>query len=519
MKKRHTVEHLGWIHNVRDRVLHHGAAGHKEVSESDLQFNAGELFVKMKLVRVAPYGSDVIFSHAIQPPFAWFNKVIHEEHLPELDFQEMFDDAMDIKYAVVDDCVLCFASYIWYLLSWQSKTLSGLISLALCVAAWKQSLIYACLWAIATVLLLLNGFGVQRQKMTTSGLNAPLNNKGFEIVAGWNSILQMEAFLLRVVIHKGGEVESERELRDFVTRGFRKGISSFTLQDVIHVLKDMDWVTPRGKNVEEAKIKPGSMVRIHERRRATVDKVFPPEQGTDRKRIEVHYDELEQHEETTAEICYEDELHVRTVMPQVPKVLLSGKVKQNIRKIGWQLDSGKKSNLLPVLRLISDVLTWKRPLLTALIAIYLVFRLVMAVLALCHPKNGFVTSFVWVMRNAGNIFLFAAVVASFILFAQPLNWLIPLIRMLSGWLVSKRRAPAIWAFHTPHLDLACATKRLPGPQEPHGPSNAELGDGVDEESGGASVASKEAAAPLLRRPGARRAWLPCAGRAPREDGE
>merc|ERR1719291_42877 len=101
----------------------------------------------------------------------------------------------------------------------------------------------------------------------------------------------MEAFLLRVVLHKGGEVVSEKELRDFVTRGFRNGVSSLTLPDVISVLKEMDWVTLRSKDVEETRVRPGSRVRIRERRRATVDRVLPAEQGTDRRRVRVNYDE------------------------------------------------------------------------------------------------------------------------------------------------------------------------------------------------------------------------------------
>merc|ERR1719291_500279 len=106
------------------------------------------------------------------------------------------------------------------------------------------------------------------------------------------------------------------------------------------------------------------------------------------------------------------------MIPRVPKALLSSKIKQNIRKAGWQIDSGKRSNILPALRLISDVLTWKRPLLTTLVVGFLVFRVTMALMHMFFP-NEFVTMFIWLMRNAGTIVLFAAVVVSFIIFAQP----------------------------------------------------------------------------------------------------
>lgn len=434
------------MRSMKERILQHGATSPDATGPP--QFNAGELLVRMKLVRVGLSESDVIFSHALQPPALFFNNVLLEEDLPELDIQELLDDAMDIKYAVLDDFVFCFASYIWYLATWQSKRLSGLIAFFICASSWNHELTVMCLYAVATVLLLLNRQEGQRKSMTTSGLNAPLNNTGFKLVVRWRSIPQMEVFLYRVVLDRGGQLVSERELHEFVAKGLYKGASSLALEEVINVLGTMDWVTFDSK---ETKVKPGSLVRIHERRRGTVEKIIPSEAGTDRMRVVVHYDEIDREDQDHMETCYEDHLHVRTVLPKIPKVLLPGKLKQNIRKIGWQLDYGKKSMVLPMLRFISDVLTWKTPLLTTVLAVYLVFRATMTSMEYFFP-GPFVNMSMWLLRNTSHIVLEVALCAFFTVFAQPLAWLLPLLRMLAGWRASRRQAPRLWAFFTPHPD-------------------------------------------------------------------
>ncbi|CAK0892568.1 unnamed protein product [Prorocentrum cordatum] len=430
------------------RKLKCRVTGHESASGTfDDQFNAGELLVRMRLTRVGDDPYDDLFAHAIQPQALSFNPVIREEALPELDVQEAFDDAMDIKYAVLDDFVFSFASYAWYVLSWQSRLLSGIISLCFLTCCWREDLLYACFHAVLAALLVLNCFERQRREMTTSGLNAPLNDEGFRAVANWRSVLQMEAFLVRVVVARGGQIELERELRDFVTMGFRRGIPSATLEDVVAVLKSMDWVTFHGRDKDEIRIREGSRVRIHERRRATVDQVLPPEACTGRRQVVVHYDEADDEEQLQTETLYEDEVHVRTAIPKIPNVLLSGKVKQEIRKVGWQIDSCKRSSVLPVLRWISEVLTWQAPMSTCILMAYLLFRVVLATLHFVNPHLCVVGMTVWFMRNLGHIGLATAVIASAVFLARPLQCLFPLARMLITWPASRTQDGEVGTHH------------------------------------------------------------------------
>jgi len=428
-------------------------------SSATQQFNAGELLVKMKLVRATPLDSDIMFSYALHPPALAFNPIVQEDALPEFDIQELFDDAMDVKFAVVDDFVLCFASYVWYLLSWNNQHISGPIILCLLLTCWSQPLIMACIYGILAALLVMNCREALRQQMTTSGLNAPLTNEGFLTVARWNSILQMETFLYRVMMHQGGQVLNERALHDFVATGFRelldpsKGFeeddTSLTLPDIVRVMKGMDWCSLQGKDLDDELIKVGSMVRIHERRRATVSSVLPAENGDGRKRYVVHYDELEGHEaEEECETLYEEQLHVRTLIPRVPKYLLSSKIKENFRKVAWQIDYGKRSAILPALQFISDVVTWKIAWVAGLIVAFFVLNMVMSLISFFEPGE-FLTDVIWISKHIGHYVFVAVVIISFLVFAQPLAWIIAAAKMLKEWFSSKRAAPDMWPFFTP----------------------------------------------------------------------
>lgn len=425
-----------------------------EAADSEaVQFNAGELFVSMKLVRLTDDDYDVMYSYALDPPCLSYNPVVQESQLPEFDIQEVFDDAMDVKFAVVDDFFLCFASYVWYLISWQSRLISGLIVLSLMLCCWTYSLINAVVHGILAALLLMNRLEGQRLQMTTSGLNAPLTNQGFLTVARWNSILQMEAFLVRVMLHQACQVTSERDLHDFVATGFREILdprsgfaeddTSLTLADVVRVLKGMDWVVT--KDVDDALIKQGTMVRIHERRRATVTKVLPPDSSTGNSRYVVHYDEINGDDDEDHEIVEDEEIHIRTLMPKIPKYMLGSKIKENVRKFAWQIDYGKKSAIIPALQQISDVLTWKKPLIAGLIFAVFVLRIIVNLIAFFYPEHSFSKIFA---RNLNHYIMVVILITSFVVFAQPLAWIRPMVIMRYEWATRKRVAPDMWPFFT-----------------------------------------------------------------------
>jgi len=498
---------------------------------ADQQFNAGELFVRMKMVMAAPSKYDVMFSYALDPPKLSFNPVIQASSLPELDIQELFDDAMDIKFSVLDDFVFCFFSYVWYLLSWQNKFVSGLITLCLLLSCWSKALIHGCVFGIMAALLLMNCREGQRQQMTTSGLNAPLTQKGFLIVARWNSILQMQAFIYRVMMHQGCQVLSERGLHDFVARGFRdlldpsRGFeeddTSLTLPDIVRVLKKMDWVAVNKKDVDEAVLKERSMVRIQERRRATVSRVLPPEIGEDRTRFVVQYDELDGTEENETEVLYADQLNVRTVMPKIPKYMISGKIQENIRKLAWQIDYGKHLAIIPALHTISDVMTWKIPLATFSMFAFCVFQMVIHVVSCFLPEGSF-SNLIWLSQNMGTFVLAAVLIVLFIVFAHPLGWIVPMFRMVKEWMTRKRTAPDIWPFFTRSegsgeaslvLDVRAMGSATPISKKDGAGSTSpkrvwSMIANTSSRDGGPEAESVNSEAPLLQPGPKRSSWLP-----------
>jgi hypothetical protein len=265
-------------------------------------------------------------------------------------------------------------------------------------------------------------------------------------------------------MHQGGQVMSERSLHDFVARGFRELLDPtgghaeddtlLTLPDIVRVLKEMDWVSTQSKDVDGDLIKEGSIVRIHERRRATVSSVLPPEAGSVKKRYLVQYDELEEGDEAEGDILYEEEMHVRTMMPKVPKYLLSTKIKENIRKVAWQIDYGKKSAVIPALQFIRDVVTWKKACLAGFIVAFFVIKIIVFLFCFCSNWNiidteGSVASLVWISEHAGDYVFIGVLILTFTVFAQPLGWIMPMARMRKEWHTSKRAAPDMWPFFTP----------------------------------------------------------------------
>jgi hypothetical protein len=432
-------------------VFHKGASMMKRLqgrhvdsgnSVDGYQYNAGELFVKMKLVRLQENTFDEYFALALIPPCLEFNAIILSDALPELDIQEAFDDAMDVKYAVLDDFVFCVASYVWYLVSWRQRWLSAMVSLILLVGSLNYDLWYVALHFIMAMLLLLNMNAGLRQDMTTSGLNAPITEKGFSIVARSRSIIQMEAFLLRAVVHRGGTVDSERELHDFVARAFRYGKPLPSLRTTLHVLAHQEWVTI---NKEETRIKSGTKVRINERRRATVQSVNDET---------VHFTYDEPPEPLDGE-CSIGDIVTRTVLPPIPQVMLNSKVKQSLRKLGFQIDAAKQSVILPMLKVTSDVVSWEKPLFTTLIFLYLVFRTILPTMnflinlgKLDADEFWWVPSMVWLFRNLVSVLAVSVFVGLFVLFAEPLAWIFPASRMFFNLRYQTRSAPAIWAFYS-----------------------------------------------------------------------
>jgi hypothetical protein len=309
-------------------------------------------------------------------------------------------------------------------------------------------------------LLVMNRNDDQRKQMTTSGLNAPLTNEGFLTVARWNSIAQMEAFIFRVMMHENCQVLSERMLHDFVATGFRdlldprKGFeedeTSLTLRDVVRVLKGMDWVKTGGQDVDDEVMKQGTRVRIHERRRATVQRVLPPDSTTQKTRYVAYYDELNGDEAEDHEILDDEQLHARTLMPKIPKYMLSSKIKEGVRKFAWQVDYGKKSAILPALQVVSDVLTWQKPVFAWLILAVLLIKVALNLIAFFLPAYALMA---WISSNTGHFVLVGVLILSFLVFAQPLAWIMPWVSMRSDWVRRKRTAPDTWPFFKQEDDL------------------------------------------------------------------
>ncbi|CAK0887254.1 unnamed protein product [Prorocentrum cordatum] len=254
-------------------ALHLDSAGNNSGTglPDEFQFNAGELRVKFVLSPSTSASYDKYFALGLTPPFAEFELLVQQDHLPDLNLQSLVDNTLDVKLALFDDFIMSFLLYMWYIMLWKSRVIS--LCCTITVICWlteypdedwaRLSTFVTCL-----IVLIVNFFENQRLSMTTGGPNAPLTEEGFNRVANWDDPWQMHVFMLRFVALLGGTVRSEHDLHQFVVPMVKDGVPVVSLSTALEALRRQPWC-----KLEPRKLKERDLVRLHGRRKASVKKI------------------------------------------------------------------------------------------------------------------------------------------------------------------------------------------------------------------------------------------------------
>merc|ERR1712176_788453 len=115
-----------------------------------------------------------------------------------VDTQGVGDEIFDIRLALYDGVVLCTTNFIGYILCWRSFLLSICVCAGLITTwfhPWTTGIIIPIMMAILLVLLWSEEF---RTETCAGGMNAPLNQEGFEQVARWRNTNVMARFVRRM---------------------------------------------------------------------------------------------------------------------------------------------------------------------------------------------------------------------------------------------------------------------------------------------------------------------------------
>ncbi|CAE7364387.1 unnamed protein product [Symbiodinium natans] len=409
--------------------------GDKNNPASDEQYNAGEIHLKLKLRRVVS-DNTALFAKALVPSYMTYATFIQEEFLPKLDLQELLDDSMDIKIEVVDDMLFAMLAFFSYVLAWRSWLLSGLLFIAVVSMAKNSMLAYGFFHAWLALVLILLKSEDWRTRMSTNGMNAPLNEDGLKQVARFNSTDEMHVYLIRMVQSNCGTISGWQELVHFagtVVQG--DGQVDVTYDQLLQALKDLWFLDfPTGNPVEV-----GSLVRVHDKRRGTVTRI---DRANDK--VEVDFDEPHFMDSRMSTTAHMKNVSVRPYAPAIPRILVPKSLRGLVTSIQFQVESVKKA-ILPATEGIRAFFVWKYPCYMGLVLTYLIFRSYVSFYAFAVEDSWCHTAIVVMtyLRNA-----IGGILVILVLFGQAR--IFKIIRGIGLMIASKccdrRRAPECWKF-------------------------------------------------------------------------
>eukprot|EP00435_Cladocopium_sp_Y103_P058739 s287_g20.t1 len=343
------------------RRVHHGVSvlANKAHEDDTVQYNAGEIRLRMKLRRVVPRGMDA-FARALQPSCFTYATFVQEEYLPQLDLQELVDDAMDIKLQLLDDLIFAMLAFVSYIVAWKSFFLSGLL-LATVIATFKSELLAWGIWHfwMGVVLVLLSD-KKWRNVLSTNGLNAPLNQEGLEMVAAWNETSEMHCFLMRLVHWAGTVCVGRGELE----------ITFDELLDAMHELWFIDM--PR-----KPVVKKNSLVYVG-RRKGTVTNV----RG---RTVNVVFDECAPDEPPEEEFDMEL-VQPRIQPPSVPRMFVPKSVLGIVATLQYHIYNFHRE-LSPFTQYLKEFCTWKKPVAASLMVAFFFGRSILAFVGFFQPSS------------------------------------------------------------------------------------------------------------------------------------
>jgi len=418
------------------------------------QFNAGEIHVKLKLVRIVNENT-ALFAKALVPSAMSFASFIQEEFLPKLDVQELLDDVLDLKIEIVDEMLFAVYAFACYVLAWRSIIVSGLLFIAV-VSGVKSSMLFASLchlW-MAMILVLLK-FDDWRLPMTTNGQNAPLNEEGFRFVARCRDVNEMQAYLMRMIASRSGNITSMQDLMHFsgtIVQG--DGQLSVTFDELLKALRDLWFLEfPSGQTHLEVH----SLVRVHDRRRGTVTKIDENKNVAEnhplRHQIHVQFDEFDEKAADLKEEfgVYESwDVSIRPSVPAIPRMFVPRTVLSLVASLQLEVDAYKRT-ILPYALTVREFFRWQKPSWMLLVLGLLLFRAYVSFEGFLEPESWCHFALA-VMAGIRNAILGGLVV--FVLVGQAAIWKVGrgIVMLAANKLLERREAPKCWAFYKDHFE-------------------------------------------------------------------
>eukprot|EP00929_Paragymnodinium_shiwhaense_P039280 TRINITY_DN20659_c0_g1_i2.p1 TRINITY_DN20659_c0_g1~~TRINITY_DN20659_c0_g1_i2.p1 ORF type:complete len:687 (+),score=119.69 TRINITY_DN20659_c0_g1_i2:125-2185(+) len=413
-------------------------------SRSINHLNAGELYVRMTLTPLKS-SWDPVFALSLDPPAPEnFGTFITQDNVPQLSAQTLYDDAQHVKLMVYDDFIMCLANWVRYIVYWRCFLVSAILTALFCMTCYQTWFFPAVCPGLMAIALFCNGFESIRNAMSIAGSNAPLTDDGFQRVALLRSTPQMLFWATRLVQDLGGSVQDQQKFRVLVSRCFRYGKPLLTIDEFRTRLQSEECI-----KINKTDLAVGTLVLVNERKLATITGF----QGT---KVNVHFDTIDANNQRAApEWVERHTVQPRAVMPNVPGVFIPAKVDLQIRTFQMTLES-VKLKMVPKLRKLADIVTWRNYAVSMIIFIALTACSVFgSILYYQHEhasqKGEEVSELHAIaMRVVENLDNTCVVLAGLAVMLPHADWFVAfkaMFRILARWRSWKRNAPACWAFY------------------------------------------------------------------------
>jgi hypothetical protein len=312
--------------------------------------NGGEIYVRLKL-RMTGSTSDQIFAMGLPdaPQINFGLRYMPDPYMKPETLQSVADDTFLALRQVYHEALMCIVNYISYILAWNNAALSLFITTMFVLGSLCEWLHGAVTCGVIFAVMATNSFETLRLRMVTSGVNAPLDQAGFDLVAYRGSAKEMHTFIKRYVEKSMGasppkDEKGQKELWLLASRCFRQRKPLLTLEELRQLLESVSYI-------EGSKsLTTGTLVHVDDKRNATVQRITDTPDG---RKVTVLYDD-----DPTPKQVPESQVQQRLKLPYFPQSLMPVMLDNTLRRVREVL-MGVAKGLL-ILQYISDIVAWRR---------------------------------------------------------------------------------------------------------------------------------------------------------------
>lgn len=426
--------------------------------------NAGELYVEMRLSRVV--GSfDSLFALALPmpTPASHGNYVDLEDEESQakarrtLDLQKAMDTISDLRVRLLEDFLFCILYYLKYIAMWRHTVLSLPLFILGVICCWQTYYGIAIVPGTSAVLLVLNSWANCRRRMTRGGWNAAMTDAGFAQVASWKNSGEMFVYLKRLVENElSGSVADMPKLQTIARECFRDGVPTVSLKELKTLLRHKKDIINWDSGADGTFAK-NDKVLVDGSRKATVVGMHP-----DGKRVLVAYEDGLAPEGVGAQGTGASEpvetprVRKRQTIGFYQTWLLPTRISNTLADVTHTAGVIEKTKVYPILDFVTEVVTWRRKLLAAVLCLILLAvsaviifeELIFERWGLHVDQAHWVTSqmVIILLRNIDNGVELALVCTLFLFQAKWFACIRALLRCMGRKCREKRRAPEHWQF-------------------------------------------------------------------------